>query len=379
MIPYSRQSVNAEDIATVVAALRSDWLTQGPQVEAFEQTLADYCGTRFAVATANGTAALHAAYAALGCGPGDEFITSPITFPATANAGLWQGAKPVFIDCDPDTGLILPDRIPMAITKKTKAIVPVDYTGRPVAYEKITAIARKQNLSVISDACQALGAVFHGQKVGSLADCTVFSFHPVKSITTGEGGAITTNSEEAYRKMKSFVTHGIVRDGFQYAPDGAWYFEMQELGQNYRLTDMQCALGMSQLKRLDAFLDERRRRAARYHEAFVSCLGLRPPAKDSKEAQSAWHLYVVKLIPELARYRGEIFNTLRAKEIGVQIHHIPVYRHPYYQKLGYRAADYPGAEEWYAGILSLPLYPDLTLSEQDYVIEQVLQAVGVYA
>ncbi|MSU75819.1 MAG: UDP-4-amino-4,6-dideoxy-N-acetyl-beta-L-altrosamine transaminase [Candidatus Magasanikbacteria bacterium] len=378
MIPYGRQSLNQEDINAVVETLQSDWLTQGPKVESFEQALAEYCGASFAVVTTNGTSALHTAYAAADFKPGDEFITCPITFPATSNAGLWQGAKPVFVDCDPTTGLIDLNGIEKKITPRTKAIVSVDYTGRAVDYDQVWTIAQRHNLLVISDACQALGASYKGKKVGSLADFTVFSFHPVKSITTGEGGAVLTNDESDYKVMKSFVTHGISKQGLENPSPGDWYFEMQRLGQNYRLTDLQCALGLSQLKRLDSFIAARRARVARYHEAFSSCSKLELPILDTSENQSAWHLYVVRLAPELAVKRAEIFKKLRAKGIGIQIHHIPTYRHPYYQKLGYHAEDYPNAEKFYASVLSLPLFPDLTSTQQDYVSEGVIEVINSY-
>ena len=375
MIPYGRQTIDESDIAAVVAALRSDWLTQGPAVEEFERRLADYCGIKYAVVVSNGTAALHTAYVAAGLSAGDEFITSPITFVATANAGLWQGATPVFSDVEDETGNINPQLVEQKITKKTKLIVPIDYTGRPVDFMVIKRIAEKYNLLVVEDACQALGAVYHGKRIGSLSDLTVFSFHPVKSITTGEGGAILTDREDLYKKMKMFVTHGITKKDFIFPSPGEWYFETQMLGMNYRLTDLQCALGISQLNKLDSFIVRRRAIAERYQEAFKDVSGLIAPRPDSPEIQSAWHLYAIRLMPNIAPRRAEIFAALRAKGIGVQVHHMPAYLHHFYRKLGYQKGLCPRAEAFYEAEISLPLYPSLGLEEQTYVIETVKEIV----
>ncbi|MBI5728523.1 MAG: UDP-4-amino-4,6-dideoxy-N-acetyl-beta-L-altrosamine transaminase [Candidatus Magasanikbacteria bacterium] len=371
MIPYGRQTIDEADIAAVVEVLRSDWLTQGPKVAEFEEALAAYCGARYAVAVANGTAALHAAFVAAGIGPGNEFITSPITFPATSNVGLWQGARPVFVDIDPATGNIDPTGIEPAITKKTKAIVPIDYTGRPVNLSAIRAIAEEHGLPVIEDACQALGAEFGKYKIGSRSAYTVFSFHPVKSITTGEGGAILTNDERAYRLMKRFITHGVERQRFSSAPPGEWYFEMQLLGQNYRLTDIQSALGLSQLKKLDVFIAARREIANRYTRALADLPFIATPPADTDECRSAWHLYVIRVRAGLAGKRDEAFRRLRAAGIGVNLHHIPVYLHPYYRQLGFAPGLCPRAERFYEEIISLPLYPTLSLSDQKRVIDAV--------
>lgn len=376
MIPYGRHSINEDDIAEVDKVLRSDWLTQGEKVGQFEKELADYCGAKYAVAVANGTAAIHTAFFAAGLARGAEFITSPMTFVATSNVGLWQGAKPVFVDIDESTGNIDVDKIEEKITKNTKAIVPIDYTGRPVELAKIKAIARKHNLIVIEDACQALGAQYADKKIGSVSDLTVFSFHPVKSITTGEGGAILTDNEDYYKKMKIFITHGIVKNNFVNEPPGSWYFEMQELGQNYRLTDIQCALGISQIKRLDQFIEKRRMIAARYDIAFKDWPKIQIPANDDETHKSSWHLYVIRLKNELAKKRNEIFNKMREAGVGVQVHHIPVYLHPYYQKLGYKKGICPKTEIWYESALSLPIYPDLKEAEQDYVISKLKLIVG---
>lgn len=375
MIPYGRQCVEADDIAAVVKVLESDWLTQGPMVEEFERALADYCGVKFAVVTSNGTTALHTAYAAMGLASGDEIITSPITFPATTNAALWQSAHPVFVDVDASTGNIDVNKIRAKITSRTKALAPIDYTGRPAALNEINQLAKEFNLIVVEDACQALGARYHGKAIGSLSDLSVFSFHPVKSITTGEGGAVLTNNEDYYKKMKRFITHGVAKTDFINPSPGPWYFEMQMLGNNYRLTDIQCALGLSQLKKLDHFITLRRSIAERYHEAFKTVPQLIVPSLDSPEIQSAWHLYALRLAPELVHRRSEIFTSLRAKGIGVQVHHIPVHLHPYYQKLGYQKGQYPNAEAFYNAEISLPIYPTLVADDQAYVIKTVKESI----
>jgi perosamine synthetase len=371
MIPYGHQSINQDDIDAVIEVLKSDWLTQGPKVAEFEQRLAAYCGVRFAVVCANGTAALHAAYFAAGLKPGDEVITSPITFASTANAAVWQGAQPVFVDVDPVTGNINANLIEAVITPHTKVIAPIDYTGRPADLEKINAIAEKHRLLIIEDACQALGAEYHGKKIGSHSHAVVFSFHPVKSITTGEGGAIVTNDEELYKKMKMFVTHGITKEDFVNDPHGAWYYEMQELGLNYRLTDIQCALGINQLKKVDGFVAKRRAIAERFTGELSGIKSLRLPLLDTAEAASAWHLYVVHVIGKHEQERAEIFAKLRKAGIGVQVHHIPVYMHPYYRNHGFKDFALPETEKFYNNCLSLPIYPDLTEQDQDQVVGEL--------
>lgn len=376
MIPYGRQSIDNDDIAAVEAVLKSDYLTQGPAVEEFEKALAAYCDSTYAVVVSNGTTALHAAYVAMDLKEGDEVITSPVTFPATSNAALWQGAHPVFVDIDPRTGNIDAEKIEEKITTKTRAIAPIDYTGRPVDLDRIQEIAKKHNLIVVEDACQALGGSYKGKKVGSVSDLTVFSFHPVKSITTGEGGAILTNNENFYKRMKKFITHGITKTDFENPTHGPWYFEMQMLGNNYRLTDMQAALGLSQLKKLDSFIEKRRALVKRYNEAFQNISAFQTPLPDTQDIQSAWHLYVIELQNEWKTKRREMVEYLRNNGVGAQIHHIPVHLHPYYQSLGFKQGDLPLAENFYNGIISLPLYPDLTKEQQDTVIELVKKFIN---
>jgi len=378
MIPYGRQSIGWKDVFNVVKVLRSDFLTQGPKVLEFEKKLADYCGAKYAVVVANGTAALQTAYFAAGLKSGDEFITTPMTFAATSNAGLWQGASPKFVDVDSSTGNIDTKLIENALTDKTKVIAPVDYTGRPVDLEAISTIAKKNNLVVVEDACQALGAVYKGKKIGSTSDLTVTSFHPVKSITTGEGGAVFTNSEYYYKRMKMFLTHGITKENFINESPGEWYSEMQVLGMNYRLTDIQCALGISQLEKLDNFVEKRKKIANNYTESFSNLKNIILPPADDVDFKSAWHLYVVRLKGELSNKRTALFKVLRSNGIGVQVHHIPVYYHPYYQALGYKKNICPQAEKFYDASLSLPIFPDISNTQQRKVIEEVVRALAKF-
>ncbi len=368
MIPYGHQSIDEEDIKAVAEVLRSDWLTQGPKVEEFEKALADYCGAAHAIVFNNGTAALQAAYFAADFQVGDEFITSPLTFAATSNAGIWQGGKPVFADIDPETGNIDVNQIPGLITPRTKAIVPIDYSGNPIQHEEINKIAKEHGLIVIEDACHALGATQNGKKVGTLSDMTVFSFHPVKPITTGEGGAVLTDDPDFARKLKLFRIHGITKENFEHESDGPWYYEMQALGENFRLTDFQCALGLSQLKKLDQFISAREKIALRYNEAFQGIKELKLPTVH-QGARSGWHLYPVRLQGEWIKRRREVFEALRAANIGVQVHYIPVHLHPYYQKLGYAKGLCPKAEDYYAAEISLPMFPGLSKTDQDFVIQ----------
>lgn len=373
-IPYGRQSLDEEDIQAVENVLRSDYLTTGPKVSEFEKRVAEYVGAKYAVAVSNGTAALHVACLAAGIQEGEEVITSPITFAASSNCVLYCGGKPVFADIDQDTYNISPEELESKITERTRAIIPVHYTGQPCQMDEIHRIARKHHLLVIEDAAHALGAAYHGRKIGSLSDMTCFSFHPVKPITTGEGGMITTDDEALYKRLLLFRSHGITRDEeFLEENQGAWYYEQVELGYNYRITDIGCALGISQLNKLDGFLKRRREIARRYDEAFSKCEGLKTPTL-IQDCNSGWHLYMVQV---LNQDRKVVFDRLREVGVGVNVHYIPVYHHPYYQRNGYGGVCCPEAEKFYERAISLPIFPALTHEQQEYVIEQVIQAVGI--
>lgn len=373
-IPYGRQCIEEDDIEAVVEVLRSDYVTTGPAVAEFEKTVAEYTGAKYAVAVSNGTAALHAACLAAGFKEGDEVITTPITFAASANCVLYCGAKPVFVDIEPDTYNMDPTKIEEKITPKTKAIIAVHFTGQPCKMDEIHEIAKKHNLLVIEDAAHALGADYKGKKIGSISDMTTFSFHPVKHITTGEGGMITTNSKELYDKLILFRSHGITRDErFLEKNEGGWYYEQLDLGYNYRITDIQCALGISQMKKLDRFVERRRKIAKRYHEAFADMKGIQIP-KQETGCHNSWHLYVIQV---LEKDRKEVFDALRSKNIGVNVHYIPVYKHPYYQKNGYKEVCCRNAEQYYANAISIPMYPLLSKEEQEYVIETIKEIVTI--
>ena len=368
-IPYGRQSIDEEDIQAVVEVLRSDYLTTGPKVAEFEKKIAEYTGAKYAVAVSNGTAALHVACLAAGIKEGDEVITTPITFAASANCALYCGAKPVFADIDPKTYNISAEEIEKKITPKTKAIIPVHYTGQPCDMNRIHAIAKKHGLLVIEDGAHALGAVYHGKKVGFLgSDMTCFSFHPVKPITTGEGGMVMTDDEALYKKLLLYRSHGITREeSMLKEQQGAWYYEQQCLGYNYRITDIGCALGLSQLKKLDSFLKRRKEIAARYTEAFDGLDGIQVP-EQMDGCESGWHLYMIQV---LKKDRKEVFDRLRDAGIGVNVHYIPVYQFPYYREHGYREACCEQAEKFYERAISLPVFPGLTEEQQEYVIQKV--------
>lgn len=369
-IPYGRQTIDEEDIQAVVDVLRSDYLTTGPAIHEFEQKAADYMGVKYAVAIANGTAALHAACFAAGIQEGDEVITTPITFAASANCVLYCGGKPVFADIKKDTYNIDPEDIRKKITDKTKAVIAVHFTGQPCEMDEIHQIAKEHRLLVIEDAAHALGADYKGRKIGSVSDMTTFSFHPVKHITTGEGGMITTDDEELYKKLILFRSHGITRDeSMLQSNEGPWYYEQLALGYNYRITDIQCALGISQLNKLEAFVARRRELVNRYQQAFKDVTEIVTPV-EKEGCHSSWHLYVIQV-----KNRGKVFEELREAQIGVNVHYIPVYHHPYYRTHGYADVMCPNAEALYEGLISLPLYPGLTDEQQDYVIETVLGCV----
>ena len=366
MIPYGKQTIEQDDIQAVVDVLKSDFLTTGPKIAEFEQTVADYVGAKYAVAISNGTSALHAACFAAGIEPGDEVITTPLTFAASANCVLYCGGTPVFADVDPKTYNIDPEDIQRKITDRTKAIIAVHLAGQPCDMDAIHSIAREHGLIVIEDGAHALGSVYKGKKVGSMSDMTTFSFHPVKPITTGEGGMIVTDNEDFYKKMILFRSHGITRDdSMMTRNDGPWFYQQFNLGYNYRITDIQCALGCSQMKKLDRFLALRKEIVARYNEAFADCENIIIPYQ-LPETESGWHLYIVQV---KNCDRRKVFEALREHGIAVNVHYIPVYLHPYYQEHGYENVHCANAEEIYSHIISLPLYPGLTSEQQDYVID----------
>jgi perosamine synthetase len=373
MLPYGRQSISEDDIQTVVDVLRSDWLTTGPKVAEFEEALAARVGAKYAVAYSSGTAALHGAAFAAGLKPGDEAITSPLTFAATANCVLYQGARPVFADVSPDTLNLDPDLLAERITPNTRAILPVDYAGHPADLDPILALAERHGLTVIEDACHALGAEYKGRRTGSIAHMAVFSFHPVKHVATGEGGMVTTDRADLAENLRRFRNHGISSDARQRHASGQWHYEMVQLGFNYRLTDIACALGISQLKKLEANLARRREIAARYTAAFRNLRGVIAPSV-RPDVNPAWHLYPIRVNPShLKKDRAHMFRALRAENIGVNVHYIPVHLHPYYRdRFGYQGGEYPVAVTAYEQLISLPMFHAMT--EQD--VEDVIAAVS---
>jgi perosamine synthetase len=372
LLPYGHQWIDDEDINSVIEVLRSDWITTGPKVAEFEEAFAAYVGSKYAVSFSSGTGALHGASFAAGLGPGDEAITTPMTFCATANCVLYQGAKPVFADICPDTLNIDPDEIKRHITQHTKAVLPVDYAGHPADLQPILELAGSHGLVVIEDACHALGAEYRGRRVGSISHMTVFSFHPVKHITTGEGGMVTTDDARLARQLRMFRNHGIDSDARERQANGHWSYEMLALGYNYRLTDIGCALGISQLRKLDANLARRREIARQYTAAFQKIPRVIPPTI-RPAVNPAWHLYPIRLDRSKLRVdRSEIFSSLRAEGLGVNVHYIPVHLHQYYrERLGHRTGEYPFAEDAYRQLISLPIFHGM--KQQD--IEDVLGAV----
>lgn len=369
-LSYGKQSIDEEDIAAVVETLRSPFLTQGSKVEEFERAIAEYTGAKYAVSFANGTAALHGACYAAGIGEGDEVITTPITFAASANAVRYCGGTVVFADIDEKTYNIDPNEIRKKITAKTKALIPVDFTGQPVDLDEIMAIAEEHNLLVIEDGAHSLGAEYKGSKVGSQAHMTMFSFHPVKPITTGEGGIITTNCEELYEKLKLFRSHGIEKITYS-LEQGDWYYEMTDLGFNYRMTDIQAALGLSQLKKLDSFIERRREIADIYNRELADIPGVILPYQ-SNNSRSGWHLYTIQLDEQvIGKSRREVFDEMRALNIGVHVHYIPVYWHPYYMELGYELGICPKAESWYERALTLSLFPGMLDEDASDVVQSI--------
>jgi len=368
MIPYGKQHIDQSDIDTVVEVLKSDFITTGPKIAEFEKAVSDFTGAKFAVAVSSGTAALHCAMFAAGIKEGDEVIVTPMTFVASSNAILYCGGTPVFADVIPETLLINPEEVERKISSKTKAVVAVDYAGQPCDYAALRNICSKHGLLLISDACHSLGGEYRKRKVGTLADMTVLSFHPVKHITTGEGGMILTGSLDFAGKMRMFRGHGITTDYRQREEKGAWFYEMEYLGYNYRITDFQCALGISQLNKLAGWIRKRQGIARIYDEAFKNNPSI-IPLKKSPEDSHAYHLYVVKI--EKAD-RNRIFTELRNAGIGVNVHYIPVHLHPYYRKtFGTGEGMCPVAEDAFRKIISLPMFPGLRDDDLKTVINTV--------
>ena len=380
-IYYGRQWIDEDDIEAVAETLRSDFITCGPKVDEMERELEAYTGAKYAVAVSNGTAALHCACIAAGVGAGDEVITTPITFAASANCALYCGARPVFADINPETYNIDPASIRERITDKTKAIVAVDFTGQAVEYDEIRKICDEHNLIFIEDAAHSFATSYNRKKVGSLADMTTFSFHPVKTITGGEGGAITTNNEAYYKKLVLAHTHGITHDEnlMEGAPhEGPWYYEEIALGYNYRITDFQAALIVSQMKKLDMFAARRKEIVKRYDEAFNAIPEI-IVQKEIPQSDTCRHLYIIRLdLNKLTCTRREFFDAMSAENVQCQIHYVPVYWFPYYQHLGYEKGLCPNAEEVYKGIMSIPLYPKMTDQDVEDVIHAVKKVVENY-
>jgi len=372
MLPYARQTIEDDDVAAVVAALRSDWLTTGPLVKEFEEAFAREVGAAHAVAVSSGTAALHAAVAALGIGAGDEVIVPAMTFVATANCIVFQGGTPVFADVNRKTLLIDPDQVEALLTPRTRAVIAVDFAGQPSDYDRLTDVTDAHGISLVADACHALGARYRGRPVGSLADASAFSFHPAKHIATGEGGMLTTDHAAVARRATVFRNHGITSDLHDRAEKGSWHYEMVDLGFNYRLTDLQCALGMKQLEKVGAWLDRRREIASRYRNELAHVGGIEP-LTTAPDVEHAYHLFVVRLSDQqFATRREEFFTALRAEGIGVNVHYIPVHLHPFYKEhFDTSPGLCPVAESEYGRTLSLPIFASMT----DDDVEDVLTAV----
>lgn len=385
MIPYGRQDIDDSDIQAVVDVLRSDWLTQGPAIERFEQAVAQYCGARYAVAVCNATAALHLACLASNLGAGDILWTSPNTFVASANCGLYCGGEVDFVDIDPRTYNLDADALEQKLHHAAqrgqvpKVVIPVHFAGQSADMARIHELSRKHGFAVIEDASHAIGSRYCDTKVGSCAfsDMTVFSFHPVKIVTTGEGGIILTNRQDLYKRLLRLRSHGITRDAalMDGAPDGPWYYQQIELGFNYRMTDIQAALGVSQMRRLDQFVMRRRHLAKRYDE-LLRDLPLVLPWQHP-DAYSAFHLYVVRLrLDSLEKTHRQVFDALRQRGIGANVHYIPVHTQPYYRSLGFKPGDFPQAEQYYREAISLPLYAGLSDGDQDQVIKALQEVLA---
>ncbi len=396
-IPYGHQSIDESDIDAVGEILKSEWLTQGPVVAEFEKAVARRTGAKHAVAVSSGTAALHCACFAAGVTAGDEIITAPITFAASGNCARYLGADVKFVDVQPDVYCLDPERLEAAITERTRAIIPVDFTGRPCEMDAINAIAARHRITVIADAAHSFGATYKDRAVGVLADMTIFSFHPVKLITTGEGGMVLTNDDNLAVKLRMFRSHGMTKG--EYTPlarpeqgtdndnrylkesrregKASWYYEMQLLGFNYRISDFQCALGINQLGKMDHFLARRCEIAGRYNNAFSGHPLIKTPA-DERDRKSAWHLYVINLdLENMKKTRRQVFEELRDLNIGVHVHYIPLHLHPYYRETyGCKRGDFPVSEAYYDTALTLPLYPALSETDFQRVVDAVLTAVS---
>jgi perosamine synthetase len=380
LLPYGRQSIEEDDIQAVVDVLRSDWLTTGPKVAEFEEAFAARIGARYAVSFSSGTAALHGAAFAAGLKPGDEAITTPMTFAATVNCVLYQGATPVFADVSTDTLNLDPEKVAARITPRTRAVLPMDYAGHPADLDPMLELAARHGLVVIEDACHALGAEYRGRRTGSIADMTVFSFHPVKHLATGEGGMVSTDRTDCAQTLRRFRNHGISSDARERRAVGQWRYEMVLLGFNYRLPDFACVLGLSQLKKLGANLSRRRGIAARYAAVFRDLAGILPPAV-RLDVSPAWHLYPIRLsLERLSANRAQVFRALRAENIGVNVHYIPVHCHPYYRdRFGYRGREYPIAEDAYERLISLPMFHGMSDQDVEDVIAAVKKVIGHFA
>jgi len=370
-LPYGHQCIDEKDISEVIKVLQSDWITQGSKVKEFENSITNYTGAKYAVAVSSGTAALHIAAIAAGIKKHDEVITSPITFVASANCILYCGGKPVFVDIENTIPNIDPNQIIEKIIKKTKAIIPIDYSGHPSDLKEIYEIAKSKDLTIIEDASHALGAKYRGINIGSCrySDMAIFSFHPVKHITTGEGGMVVTNNNDLYEKLIMLRNHGITKDKKRLnRNEGPWYYEQQLLGYNYRITDFQCALGLSQIKKLDRFIKKRRKIVDIYNKELENVELIQLPF-EKEYATSSWHLYYIQI--KKSKDRRYIFEKLRKYNIGCQVHYIPVYFQPYYQKLGYNRCICSNAEKFYKKAISIPIYPSMKSEEINYVIETI--------
>ena len=377
---YGHQYIDDADIQAVVQVLKSDYLTCGPKITALEERLCELTGAKHACAVSNGTAALHIACQAIGIGPGDEVITTPVTFAASANCALYCGARPVFADIDPATYNIDPKSVEEKITDKTKAVVAVDFTGQAVKLKELKQICNKHNLVLIEDGAHSIGTKYEGRPVGSIADITTFSFHPVKTVTGGEGGAVLTNDSAIAKKLYLYRSHGITRDTelMENEPEGGWYYEQIGLGMNYRMTDMQAALVLSQLDKLQQFSNRRKAIVEKYNDAFEDLDGI-IVQKEIPESETTRHLYILQLdLEKLNCSRREFFDAMAAENVCCNVHYIPVYYFPYYKKLGYRKGLCPNAEKLYEGIMSIPLYYSLTEQDTDDVIRAVKKLVAYY-